>query len=99
MLVGETCAETPIQEKRVREVVQSFYDAFNSRGWTHAADYTTDDWNHINPGGGWTRGRTAVLKELKEVDSTFLRGVSDRIEEMTVRFASADVGSLRWSAG
>lgn len=91
MLTGEAFAETPVEEKRVREVVQSFYAGFNSHGWTHAADYTTEDWNHINPGGGWTRGRTAVLKELEEVHSTFLKGVSDTIEEMAVRFANADV--------
>jgi uncharacterized protein (TIGR02246 family) len=91
MLAGEAFAETAVEEKRVREVVQSFYAGFNSHGWAHAADYTTEDWNHINPGGGWTRGRAAVLKELEEVHSTFLKGVSDTIEEMAVRFASADV--------
>lgn len=91
MLVGEAFAETVGEEKRVREVVQSFYSAFNSHGWMNAPAYTTEDWNHINPGGGWTRGRDAVLKELEEVHSTFLKGVSDTIEEMIVRFASADV--------
>jgi uncharacterized protein (TIGR02246 family) len=89
-LTGEAFAETP-EEKPVRGVVHSFYAAFNSHGWTHAADYTTQDWNHINPGGGLTRGRAAVLKELEEVHSTFLKGVSDTIEEMTVRFATAGV--------
>ena len=79
------------EEKSVREVVQSFYAAFNSHSFTHAADYTTEDWNHINPGGGWTRGRDAVLKELKEVHSTFLKGVSDTVEDMTVRFATPEV--------
>ena len=91
MLVGEAFAETAGEEKRVREVVQSFYAAFNSHGWKHAPAYATEDWNHINPGGGWTRGRDAVLKELEEVHSTFLKGVSDTIEEMVVRFASADI--------
>lgn len=32
-----------------------------------------------------------MLRELEEVHSTFLKGVSDTIEEMAVRFASADV--------
>ena len=73
MLGGEAFAETPVDEKPVREVVQSFYAAFNSHGWTHAANYTTEDWNHINPGGGWTRGRAAVLKELEEVHTLFER--------------------------
>ena len=91
LLASEGFAETASREKQVREVVQWFYDGFNSHGWTQVADHTTEDWNHVNPGGGWTRGRDAVLKELKEVHSTFLKGVSDTIEEMVVRFASSDV--------
>jgi uncharacterized protein (TIGR02246 family) len=91
LLASEGFAETPPQEKPVREVVQWFYAGFNSHGWTQVADYTTEDWNHVNPGGGWTRGRAAVLKELEEVHSTFLKGVSDTIEEIVVRFASPDV--------
>lgn len=78
-------------EKDVRQTVQSFYDAFNSHDFGRVAEFTTEDWNHINPLGGWTRGREAVLKELKEVHSTFLKGVSDAVEEMSIRFATPDV--------
>lgn len=45
----------------------------------------------INPSGGWTLGRDAVLKELKEVHSTFLKGVTDTVEEMVVKLAGPDV--------
>jgi uncharacterized protein (TIGR02246 family) len=75
----------------VRQTVLAFYDAFNSHGFDRAADYTTDDWNHINPGGGRTQGRAAVLKELHEVHATFLKGVTDTIEEMDIRFAAPGV--------
>jgi uncharacterized protein (TIGR02246 family) len=71
--------------------VKSFYADFNSHAWRRAVNYTTEDWAHINPLGGWARGRDAVLKELEEVHSTFLKGVSDTVEEMAVKFASADV--------
>ena len=81
-------AQTPRREKEVRQAVQSFYDAFNSHGFGNAAKYTTEDWNHLNPFGGRTRGRDAVLKELKEVHSTFLKGVTDRVEEIDIRFAT-----------
>lgn len=81
-------AQTPRGEKEVRQAVQSFYDAFNSHGFDNAAKYTTEDWNHLNPFGGRTRGRAAVLKELKEVHGTFLKGVTDMMEEMDVRFAT-----------
>jgi uncharacterized protein (TIGR02246 family) len=84
-------AQTPGKEKHVRQAVQSFYDAFNAHGFGRAAEYTTEDWNHINPLGGWKRGRADVLKELKEVHSTFLKGVSDTVEDMNVRFATPDV--------
>src|SRR5439155_12367558 len=55
------------EEKSVREAVQRFYDTFNSHDWGRVAEFTTEDWTHIDPGGGWTRGREAVLKRLKEV--------------------------------
>lgn len=84
-------AQTPSKEKQMRQAVQSFYDAFNSHGFERASEYTTEDWNHINPFGGRTRGRATVLKELNEVHSTFLKGVSDTIEEMDVRFATSNV--------
>jgi uncharacterized protein (TIGR02246 family) len=91
-------AQTPSREKQVRQVVQSFYDAFNSHGFGRAAEYTTEDWNHINPFGGRTRGRKAVLKELKEVHATFLKGVSDTIEDMDVRFATTDAAVVTVSS-
>jgi uncharacterized protein (TIGR02246 family) len=84
-------AQVSADEQRVREAVQSFYDDFNSHGWSRAANYTTEDWTHINPLGGWTRGRDALLKELGEVHSTFLKNVSDTVEQVAVKFATPDV--------
>ena len=84
-------AQAPSPDASARQAVQAFYAAFNSHRFARAAEFTTDDWNHVNPLGGRTRGRAAVLKELEEVHSTFLKGVSDTIEQMDVRFATADV--------
>lgn len=83
-------AQTSSKEKQVRQAVQSFYDAFNAHGFGRASEYTTEDWNHINPFGGRTRGRDAVLKELNEVHSTFLKGVSDTIDDLDIRFAASN---------
>jgi uncharacterized protein (TIGR02246 family) len=83
-------AQTPNAETSVRQTVEAFYAAFNSHGFGHAAEFTTDDWNHINPYGGRTHGRAEVLKELHEVHGTFLSGVSDNIEKLDVRFAGKD---------
>lgn len=89
-VVAGAVAQGSNEEKPVRETVQAFYDAFNKHAWS-SADFATEDWVHINPLGGWTRGREAVLKELKDVHSTFLKGVVDTPEEMAVTFASPDV--------
>src|SRR3546814_19248732 len=72
-------------EAAVLETVRAFYAAFNSHGFDHSTEFTTDDWNHINPYGGRTRGRMKVLKELQEVHGSFLNGVSDNIEQADVR--------------
>ena len=84
-------AQPATQEAQVRKAVQSFYDAFNSHDFGRVPEFTTEDWAHINPLGGWTRGRDAVLKEVREVHSSFLKGVTDTIEEMEVKFATANV--------
>lgn len=89
--VGNVFAQKSSNETRVRKAVEAFYAAFSSDDFGRAAEYTTEDWNHINPLGGWTRGRQAVLKELEEVHSTFLKGVSDTPEEMSVPFATPEV--------
>ncbi|HEX6731528.1 MAG TPA: SgcJ/EcaC family oxidoreductase [Pyrinomonadaceae bacterium] len=75
----------------MRQAVQAFYNAFNAHGFERASDFTTDDWNHINPFGGRTRGRSATVEDLKQVHSTFLKGVSDTVQEMDIRFAHRDV--------
>ncbi|HUR99274.1 MAG TPA: hypothetical protein VMZ26_14505, partial [Pyrinomonadaceae bacterium] len=50
--------------------------------------------NHINPFGGRTVGREAVLKEVRAVHSTFLKGVTDTPEMFDVSFPSATVASV-----
>jgi hypothetical protein len=64
VLVNGAFAQTPSKDEQVRQTVQSFYAAFNAHGFESAEKYMTEDWNHVNPFGGWTRGREAVLKEL-----------------------------------
>ena len=83
--------QTAKQSEQVRASVLSFFDAFNKHSFANIADITTDDWVHINPLGGRTSGREDILKELKEVHSTFLKGVSMKIDEISVKFATADV--------
>ena len=91
LMVLGMAGPTTTPEAEVRKAVQSFYDAFNSHAFGRVPEFTTEDWTHINPLGGWTRGRSAVVKELEEVHSSFLKGVTDTIEEMEVKFAAPKV--------
>ena len=75
----------------MRRAVEAFYAAFNSDDFRRAAEFTADDWNHINAGGGWQQGRAAVLKDVEEVHRTFLKGVGASIDSMIVRFVTPDV--------
>jgi uncharacterized protein (TIGR02246 family) len=77
-------------EAEVRAAIQAFHKAFDD-GFTGPADYATSDWNHINPYGGRDRGREATLKTVREVHQTFLKGTTDTIEEMDIRFATPQV--------
>jgi len=60
-------------------------------GFVGPADYATEDWNHINPYGGRKGSRDATLKEVREVHQSFLKGVTDSVESMDIRFATDDV--------
>ena len=78
-------------EKLVKIVVLAFQDDFNEGAFKNAEFYTTKDWEHINPGGGITKGREAVLKEVRAVHQTFLKGVSLTIESIAIRFLTPTV--------
>jgi len=78
------------RETAVRIAIQAFYKAFDD-GFFAPADYATEDWNHINPYGGRNQGREATRKTLREVHQTFLKGTTDTIETMDIRFAAEDV--------
>ncbi len=75
----------------VKEVVITFQKDFNDGSFKNAINYTTDDWEHLNPMGGITKGRNDVLKEVRMVHQDFLKGVTMTIESMTVRFITPDV--------
>ena len=89
LVVALAMAQSPSGEQDVRATVEAFYAAFN--GHDFSAVPVTDDWEHINPFGGTKRGRAEVLKELREVHSTFLKGVTDRLQDLSIRFPTPDI--------
>jgi uncharacterized protein (TIGR02246 family) len=82
---------TQISETQVRRTVEAFYEALNAGTFDRAAEFTTENWTHIKPEGGALRGRDNVAKELNGILATFLKGVTDTIDEMSVEFATDDV--------
>ena len=75
----------------MKDVVLAFQDDFNEGGFKNTESFATADWEHINPGGGITKGREAVLKEVRAVHQTFLKGVSLTIESISIRFLTPTV--------
>lgn len=88
-LIGK--AQNSQDKESVKKVVIAFQDDFNDGGFKNALAYTTDDWEHINPGGGIDKGRDSVLKLVRAVHQTFLKGVTMTIESMNVRFITPGV--------
>lgn len=84
-------AQTSKDKQAVKNVVIAFQDGFNNGSLKNATSFTTSDWEHINPLGGIKKGRDSVLKNIREVHQTFLKGVTMRIESMDIRFLTADV--------
>src|SRR4051812_8688611 len=78
-------------EELVKKVINAFQDDFNNGSFKNAASYSTTDWEHINPGGGIDKGRDSVLKTVRAVHQTFLKGVTMQIESMDIRFLTPDV--------
>jgi ketosteroid isomerase-like protein len=90
LLFAPCVAMSGNDERDVRSAIQAFHKAFDD-GFTGPADYATPDWNHINPYGGRDRGREATLKTVRQVHQTFLKGTTDTIEDMDIRFATSQV--------
>lgn len=78
-------------EQLVKNVVLAYQDDYNDGGFKNVESYTTIDWEHINPIGGITKGRDEVMKELRPLCQTILKGVSLTVESVTVRFLSPTV--------
>jgi hypothetical protein len=90
-LISRYSKPQPINgEPLVRQVVIAFYQAFNE-GFVGECDFATEDWNHISPFGEWAVGRDAVLEVVHRIHATFLKVVTDTIEEVGIRFATQDV--------
>jgi uncharacterized protein (TIGR02246 family) len=78
-------------EQDVREVIAAFFELLNTHHITGLDRIATDDWWHIDPMGGWTRGRDHVESELRAIHSSALKTVGDTPGEMHVRMATPDV--------
>jgi ketosteroid isomerase-like protein len=69
--------------------VAAFYAAFNA-DFECNVDFATADWTHINPFGHLTSGEQ-VVQHLRDVHSTFLKGVRETVEQMQFRWVDGEV--------
>lgn len=93
ILVSAACSTTTNQtdEYSVKQVVLDFQEDFNDGTFKKAEMYATNDWVHINPGGGIKIGKENVFEEVRGVHQTFLKGVSIATDSMNVRFLTPEV--------
>lgn len=81
----------PKERELVNNVIIEFQNDFNEGGFKNAGTYSTTDWEHINPNGGISKGRDNVLREVRAVHQSFLKGVRMKIETMDIRFLTPTV--------
>lgn len=91
ILCSCTSRLTESDEEAVKKVVVEFVQDFNDGSFKKAELYATEDWIHINPGGGIDVGKKNVLNRVRSVHQTFLKNVSISIDSMTVRFVTPEV--------
>lgn len=90
-VISPTTSNAQNDEAEVRKVIEKYFAAFNTHSAQINTEITTEDWYHINPAGGWTRGRDETMKLLGEVHSSFLKNVTMRLEDSDIRFATPTV--------
>jgi uncharacterized protein (TIGR02246 family) len=84
-------ASSQADEEAVMKIVLDFQEDFNEGSFQKAETYTTNDWIHIHPGGGMDIGREPVLRTVREVHQSFLKGITMTTDSMQVRFIRPDV--------
>jgi len=91
-LLSLTCKGQDSEDRElVNNIIIEFQNDFNEGSFTNASSYSTIDWEHINPNGGISKGRANVLKEVRAVHQSFLKGVKMKIETTEIRFLTSTV--------
>jgi limonene-1,2-epoxide hydrolase len=67
-------APSPTDIEAVKNIIVAFQEDFNYGGFNNAQSYTTEDWVHVNPGGGITNGREQVLNEVELFINCYNKG-------------------------
>ena len=75
----------------VKKVVVDFQSDFNEGNFSRAEEYASEDWIHIAPNGAIGKGRDTLVKVLRSIHQSFLKGVTMSIVSMSVQFGSADM--------
>ena len=79
--------------------MEAFYAAYNADDFDKLPQFATEDWTHIAPNGIVRKGRADVLQALRQTHSTFLKGVTNTPEEITVRLVTPDAAVVTVRTG
>lgn len=91
IFVVTACRQNSNSETEVKQVIEKYFESFNTNSFDANTEITTEDWYHINPFGGWNKGRSNTLKLIRDVHLTFLKDVKMKLEDLDIRFATPDV--------
>lgn len=86
---GYAQSQKDVQE--IRKSLNLFQEDFNDGSFKNSKRYATQDWIHINPGGGISIGRDSVLNEVRTIHKTALKGVSMTIANSNMKFVAPTV--------
>jgi uncharacterized protein (TIGR02246 family) len=75
----------------VQDVVAKYFDAYNDHSFANADEFTTDDWNFIDPWGKWIDGRDDVIEKEDAAHAGYLKKTDAMLEQVSINFASSEV--------
>lgn len=91
LCLQSTYAQSKKDVQDIRKTIILFQEDFNEGSFRNSKEYTTNDWIHINPGGGISVSRDSVLKEVRNIHQTALKGMSMTISNSKIKFVAPGI--------
>lgn len=82
---------TAADEKAVRQTIDAMMTSWKNHSYADIANWTTPDVDWVNSVGMWWKGRSEMQQAHQAYHDTMFRNTGSRLEEVTIRFVTADV--------